>query len=216
MKIIARIVASQAVALLLGLEVFAQTPAAPPPLAPCLIVTSAEGHRARNAILLGVFTGGIGLAAGAIASGGRYEYRDSINLPPSDVKMKYKGDEVIKIQKRGIHVVVVRKNDKAGEAAAIKDARASCVDVPAPVAAITPQTQPQMQVQSQAQPQPVNGQPVLQTASATPAPAANQTPQLVVIQGDESLGDVARRTKLAKQHSDCLKLAADNPSIACK
>src|SRR5262249_61053107 len=46
----------------------------------CLIVTSAEGHRFRNAMIAGALTGGIGLAAGAAFSGGRYEYRDSVNL----------------------------------------------------------------------------------------------------------------------------------------
>ncbi len=96
------------------------------PVQSCLIVTSAEGHRMRNAIIAGVFTGGIGLATGLIASGGRYEYRDAVNVPPADVKMKYKGDELQKLQQRGVHIVVVRKNDKQGETDAIQNARQEC------------------------------------------------------------------------------------------
>ena len=92
----------------------------------CLIVTSAEGHRMRNAIIAGVFTGGIGLATGLIASGGRYEYRDAINVPPAQVKMKYKGEDLQKLQQQGVHVVVVRKNDKQGESEAIQNGRNAC------------------------------------------------------------------------------------------
>ena len=101
----------------------------------CLIVTSAEGHRMRNAIIAGVFTGGIGLATGLIASGGRYEYRDAINVPPADVKMKYKGDELQKLQKQGVHIVVIRKNDKQGESEAIQNGRNACF---APAPAVQP------------------------------------------------------------------------------
>jgi hypothetical protein len=73
----------------------------------------------------------------------------------------------------------------------------------------------QSQVQVQLQPQPVNAQPVLQTTTGTPAPVANETLHGVVIPvpSEESLGDRARRNR---QHADCLKLAADNPSIMCK
>jgi hypothetical protein len=99
---------------------------APAPVQSCLIVTSAEGHRMRNSIIAGALTGGIGLAAGLIASGGRYEYRDAVNMPPADVKMKYKGGELQKLQQQGIHVVVIRKNDKQGETAAIQNARLEC------------------------------------------------------------------------------------------
>jgi len=94
------------------------------PAKPCLIVTSAEGHRFRNAMIGGVLTGGVGLAAGAAFSGGRYEYRDSFNLPQSDMKAKYKGPELQKLQQNGVHVVVVDKKDKTG--AEVKDARVSC------------------------------------------------------------------------------------------
>ena len=90
----------------------------------CLIVTSAEGHRFRNSMIAGALTGGIGFVAGAAFSGGRYEYRDSINIPPSDVKMKYKGPELQKLQQGGTHVIVVDKKDKTGEE--VKSARASC------------------------------------------------------------------------------------------
>ena len=91
---------------------------------PCLIVTSAEGHRFRNSMIAGALTGGIGFVAGLGFSGGRYEYRDSINVPPSEVKMKYKGGQLQKLQKQGIHIVVVDKKDKTGTE--IKEAHASC------------------------------------------------------------------------------------------
>lgn len=90
----------------------------------CLIVTSAEGHRFRNAMVAGVLTGGIGLAAGATFSGGRYEYRDSYNLSPSEVRVKYKGPELQHLQQRGVHIVVVNKKDKSGNE--IGSARTAC------------------------------------------------------------------------------------------
>jgi len=108
-------------------------PSVAPPVTPtasssapkqCLIVTSAEGHRFRNAMIAGVLTGGIGLAAGAAFSGGRYEYRDSYNLPASEVKVKYKGPELQKLDQQGVHVIVVDKKDKTG--AEVKDARTAC------------------------------------------------------------------------------------------
>ncbi len=108
---------------------------APTPNNSCLIVTSAEGHRMRNAIIAGVFTGGIGLATGLIASGGRYEYRDAINVPPAQVKMKYKGNDLQKLQQQGVHVVVVRKNDKQGESEAIQNGRNACFPPATSVAA---------------------------------------------------------------------------------
>jgi hypothetical protein len=99
-----------------------QTPE--PPGKPCLIVTSAEGHRFRNSMIAGALAGGVGFAAGLAFSGGRYEYRDSYNLPPSDVKTKYKGPQLQKMQKDGIHVIVVDKKDKTG--AEVREARAAC------------------------------------------------------------------------------------------
>lgn len=118
---------------------------------PCLIVTSAEGHRFRNAMIAGVLTGGIGLAAGAAFSGGRYEYRDGVNLPPDDFKQKYKGPELQKLQQKGIHVIVVDKKDKTG--AEVHDARQACMGAPAapaaaPAAAVAPAPAPVQAAQS--------------------------------------------------------------------
>ena len=90
----------------------------------CLIVTSAEGHRFRNSMIAGVLTGGVGLAAGMAFSGGRYDYRDSYDLARSDVKLKYKGPELQKLEQNGVHVIVVNKKDKSGEE--VKAARAAC------------------------------------------------------------------------------------------
>jgi hypothetical protein len=106
----------------------------------CLIVTSAEGHRFRNAMIAGALTGGIGLAAGAVFSGGRYEYRDSFNLAPGEVKVKYKGPELQKLQQQGVHVIVVDKKDKTD--AGVKDARASCQSLTASAPAATPVVSP--------------------------------------------------------------------------
>lgn len=103
------------------------------PSGQCLIVTSAEGHRFRNAMIAGVLTGGVGLAAGAAFGGGRYEYRDAFNLPAGDVKTKYKGPELQKLEQSGVHVIVVDKHDKTG--AEVRDARASCQSLTAPVPA---------------------------------------------------------------------------------
>jgi hypothetical protein len=105
----------------------------------CLIVTSAEGHRFRNAMIAGALTGGIGLAAGAVFSGGRYEYRDSFNLPPGEVQVKYKGPELTKLQQHGVHVIVVNKKDKTGEE--VKDARTSCQSLTAPAPTASTQAQ---------------------------------------------------------------------------
>lgn len=99
-----------------------QTPVAQPK--PCLIVTSAEGHRFRNSMIAGALTGGVGLAAGMAFSGGRYEYRDAYGLAPSDVKVKYKGEQLQKLEQHGVHVIVVNKKDKSG--VEIKDARTAC------------------------------------------------------------------------------------------
>jgi hypothetical protein len=87
-------------------------------------VTSAEGHRFRNSMIAGALAGGVGFVAGLALSGGRYEYRDSYNLPPSDVKTKYKGPQLQEMQKGGVHVIVVDKKDKTG--AEVRDARAAC------------------------------------------------------------------------------------------
>ena len=75
-------------------------------------------------MIAGALTGGVGFVAGAAFSGGRYEYRDSVNMPPSEVKMKYKGPDLKKLQQNGIHVIVVDKKDRTGDE--VKAARASC------------------------------------------------------------------------------------------
>lgn len=90
----------------------------------CLIVTSAEGHRFRNSMIAGALTGGIGFAVGAASGGAKYEYRDSYNLPASDVKVKYKGTELQHLEQSGVHIIVVDKKDKTG--AEVKDARTAC------------------------------------------------------------------------------------------
>lgn len=110
------------------------------PASQCLIVTSAEGHRFRNAMVAGVLTGGIGLAAGAAFGGGRYEYRDAFNLPASEVKTKYKGPELQKLEQSGVHVIVVDKHDKTG--AEVRDTRASCQSLNVPVAPVPAQAAP--------------------------------------------------------------------------
>jgi hypothetical protein len=87
----------------------------------CLIVRSSEGHRFRNSMIAGALTGGIGFAAGAAFSGGRYEYVDGVNV--ASPKMKYKGSELQKLTEQGVHVVVVNKKAKEDET---KSARESC------------------------------------------------------------------------------------------
>jgi hypothetical protein len=103
----------------------------------CLIVRSAEGHRFRNMMVAGVLTGGIGLAAGGIMGGAKYEYVDAMNVPK--FKVKYKGSELQKMQSEGVHVIVINKKAQSDETAS---ARQSCKDfvqgiqsVPQPAAA---------------------------------------------------------------------------------
>lgn len=91
---------------------------------PCLIVASAEGHRFRDSMIAGALTGGIGFAAGAAAGGAKYAYRDSFDLPAHDMKEKYKGKDLKKIQESGVHVIVVNAKDKTGSE--VEDARKSC------------------------------------------------------------------------------------------
>lgn len=99
----------------------------------CLIVRSAEGHRFRNAMIAGVLTGGIGLAAGAAFSGAKYEYADSYNL--TGTKPKYSGKELEKLQSGGVHIIVVNKKTASAE---MDSARNSCKSSGAP----TPQAVP--------------------------------------------------------------------------
>lgn len=53
-----------------------------------------------------LLTGGIGLAAGAAFGGGRYEYRDAFNLPAGDVKTKYKGPELQKLEQSAMSLLL--------------------------------------------------------------------------------------------------------------
>lgn len=110
----------------------------------CLIVRSAEGHRFRNAMIAGVLTGGVGLAAGAAFSGAKYEYADSFNL--SATKPKYSGKELEKLQGEGVHVIVVNKKTASAE---MDSARNSCKSSAAPIPqavqapAVTPVSAPE-------------------------------------------------------------------------
>jgi hypothetical protein len=124
----------------------------------CLIVRSAEGHRFRNAMIAGVLTGGIGLAAGAAFSGAKYEYADSYNL--TGTKPKYSGKELEKLQSEGVHVIVVNKKTAGAE---MESARNSCKSSAAP----TPQAV------STAAPQapPAPATPVSAPTQTAPAPA---------------------------------------------
>lgn len=123
----------------------------------CLIVRSAEGHRFRNSMIAGVLTGGIGLAAGAAFSGGKYEYADSYNLPTT--KPKYSGGELTKLQSAGVHVIVVEKKTASAE---MDSARNSCKSSAAPAA---------QAVQA----------PAATAVSAVPAPQAAQAPAVAPI-----------------------------------
>lgn len=173
----------------------------------CLIVRSAEGHRFRNSMIAGALTGGIGLVAGAAFSGAKYEYADSFNL--SSTKPKYNGKELEKLQKDGVHVIVVNKKTASAE---MDSARNSCRPVaPAPAAvAVAAVPQDNKSVDQQA-------------PQATPVLVAQETPQEAQARAERntvasasvkevSLADASR----LKKHQDCLKLAADNSSITCK
>jgi hypothetical protein len=123
----------------------------------CLIVRSAEGHRFRNAMIAGVLTGGIGLAAGAAFSGAKYEYADSYNLPTT--KPKYSGKELTKLQSAGVHVIVVEKKTASAE---MDSARNSCKLSATPAAQAVPA-------------------PAVTAVSAVPAPQAAQAPAVAPI-----------------------------------
>jgi len=102
----------------------------------CLVVRQAEGHRFRNSMIAGALTGGVGLAAGLAFSGAKYEYVDAYNVP--NPKMKYKGDELQKLQANGTHIIIVEKAKKGVSTAdEVKDARESCKSI-----ATTPPAQP--------------------------------------------------------------------------
>lgn len=139
----------------------------------CLVVRQAEGHRFRNSMIAGALTGGIGLGVGLAASGAKYEYVDAYNVP--NPKMKYKGDELQKLQANGTHVIIVEKAKKGiSTAEEVKDARESCKSIAAP-----PPAQPTTAPATTAAPVPQQSAAALTTAA----------PQ----KQEEPLGDVARR-----------------------
>jgi hypothetical protein len=98
----------------------------------CLIVRSAEGHLFRNSMIAGALTGGIGFAAGAAFSGAKYEYADSFNLPST--KTKYNGNELEKLQKGGVHVIVVNKKTASPEMDSARNSYKLVAPAPAAVA----------------------------------------------------------------------------------
>jgi hypothetical protein len=138
----------------------------------CLIVRSAEGHRFRNSMIAGALTGGIGFAAGAAFSGAKYEYADSFNLPST--KAKYKGKELEKLQREGVHVIVVDKKTASSEMESARNSCRSVTPVVTPVAAISPAPASS----------PVIAQPSNTQTTSTPEP---------------SLGEVARQAKTQKK-----------------
>jgi hypothetical protein len=83
---------------------------------------------------------------------------------------------------------------------------------PAPAAAAAPKPAAQPSVQPVAQTQPtatLQSAQVVTVSDPAPAPAASDASA----NNSASLADAARQ---AKQHSQCLELAKDNPSIVCK
>ena len=127
----------------------------------CLIVRSAEGHRFRNSMIAGALTGGIGFAAGAAFSGAKYEYADSFNLTAT--QPKYKGKELEKLQREGVHVIVVNKKTASAE---MDSARNSCKSSAAPTPQVVPAAAPQA---APAPATPVSAP----TTQAAPVPAVN-------------------------------------------
>ena len=164
----------------------------------CLIVRDGVNHRVRNAAVFGLLTGGIGLVGGLALSNTSYERIDAMGDVP--FKTKYSGSELKKYSKSGVHIVLVGKDEGAP---------ATAVACGAPQAA-----------QAVAQVPPVSV--AVQAAAAAPtatavAPVIMQTPlpqsEFVATGDGVSLGEASR---IARQRTACLKLAADNPSIVCK
>jgi hypothetical protein len=81
----------------------------------CLILKQNKGHRVRNGFLFGV--GGL-----VLSKGERFEYVEAFNFP--NARMKYKGDELQRINDDGVHVIVVNESS-ANE---ISAARQACRD----------------------------------------------------------------------------------------
>lgn len=144
----------------------------------CLIVRSAEGHRFRNAMIAGVLTGGIGLAAGAAFSGGKYEYADSFNLPST--KPKYKGKELEELQRSGVHVIVVEKKTASAEMESARNSCKSAIAPPTPVAAVSPASTP--------------------VPANIPATAPSSNSQIISTP-EPSLGEMARQAKAQKEQT---------------
>jgi hypothetical protein len=80
---------------------------------PCLIVAAGE-HR---------FNSGSGLIGLAAVAGSKeyWAFRDSYHLDPNLIQTKYKQNDVLMLQKKGIHVVVVDRNSKE-----VTNARLAC------------------------------------------------------------------------------------------
>lgn len=169
----------------------------------CLIVRSAEGHRFRNSMIAGALTGGIGFVAGAAFSGAKYEYADSFNL--TSTKTKYNGKELEKLQREGVHVIVVNKKTASAE---MDSARASCKSV-VPVAVAVAVAIPEANTSGNQQTSLVTAVPTMQETPQAAEARAERNTSTVSSAQDDSLGTAAK-------HQACLKLAADNSSIVCK
>jgi hypothetical protein len=161
----------------------------------CLIVRDGVNHRVRNAAVFGLLTGGIGLVGGLALSNTSYERIDAIGDVP--FKTKYSGSELKKYSKSGVHIVLVGKDEGA-------PATAIACGAPQAVAQVAPISVPVKELA--AAPTATNVTPIVMEA---PLPQNK-----FVATGDGvSLGEASR---IARQRTACLKLAADNPSIVCK
>ena len=168
----------------------------------CLIVRSAEGHRFRNAMIAGVLTGGIGLAAGAAFSGAKYEYADSYNFPTT--KPKYSGSELTKLQSAGVHVIVVEKKTASAE---MDSARNSCKSSTAPAAQAVPVPAPAVTAVS-----------AVPAPQAVPAPAVAPIPTASAPQAVEAPALTPVSAPANTNHSLCLAstIAADGTETCTK
>ena len=103
-----------ALLVLLAVSTFGQSQAPPVPSnsqKSCLVVAGSSGN---NKAIAYYFLG----VAGLLMSGDRYEYRDSANVDGQFLKPKYKGKDLAKAMKDGVHVIVVnRKNSTPEEVA---------------------------------------------------------------------------------------------------
>lgn len=85
-----------------------------------LLCSLASAEEAKPCLLVRP-TEGIQTIAGRI--GGKYEYVDSVNLAFSDQKMNYKKSQLEKLQKQGVHIVLVPRDAVRNQ---IQQARESC------------------------------------------------------------------------------------------